>query len=207
MNNIRKFAALVLMAGVCAAPLAFMSDSAQAQNYPKAGQYYPKAGNYPRAAGKSAPQASSTQSSSVQNSADDSTVSTSKSAVRVKKAGAKSEDKAYYDRYQKTMEAWKTVESEIKGGQRDISTYDSEVLKRNHRNVAVLWCMIHKDYGKTVKRVSDGRTTIENNTTADIKDWMNSLRYLVSAFEEELKSRGLEFDSYETIKKEQGIKG
>ena len=45
MNNIRKFAALALMAGVCAAPLAFMSDSAQAQNYPKAGQYYPKAGN------------------------------------------------------------------------------------------------------------------------------------------------------------------
>ncbi len=207
MNNVRKFAALVLMAGVCAAPLAFMADSAQAQNYPKAGQYYPKAGNYPRAAGKSAPQAASSQSSNVQNSTDDSeAVSSSKDAVRVRRSGAKPEDKMYYDRYQKTMEAWKMVEAEVKGGQRDISTYDVEVLKRNHRNIAVLWCMIHKEYGQTVKRVGDGRSTIENKTTADIREWLGCLYYLVNAFEDELKNRGVEFDSYESIKKEQGVR-
>ena len=205
MNNIRKFAALALMAGVCAAPLAFMSDSAQAQNYPKAGQYYPKAGNYPRAAGKSAPQAAPAQSSSVQNSAESSAVVTNSSS-NAPKAGARNEDKMYYDRYENTMKAWRAVEAEIKGGQRDISTYDGEVLKRNHRNIAVLWCMIHKEYSQSVKRIDQGRSTLSKQAVTDIRDWMGSLYYLVNAFEDELKSRGLEFDSYESIKREQGVR-
>lgn len=205
MNNFRKFAALVLMAGVCAAPLAFMADSAQAQNYPKAGQYYPKAGNYPRAAGKSAPQAASSQSSNVQNSSDNSAVVNSSSSA-APKAGARSEDKMYYDRYENTMKAWKAVEAEVKGGQRDISAYDGEVLKRNHRNIAVLWCMIHKEYNQTVKRIDQGRSTLSKQAVTDIRDWMGTLYYLVNAFEDELKSRGVEFDSYESIKKEQGVR-
>lgn len=205
MNNIRKFAALALMAGVCAAPLAFMSDSAQAQNYPKAGQYYPKAGNYPRAAGKSAPQAVPAQSSSVQNSAESSAV-VNNSSSNAPKAGARNEDKMYYDRYENTMKAWRAVEAEIKGGQRDISTYDGEVLKRNHRNIAVLWCMIHKEYSQSVKRIDQGRSTLSKQAVTDIRDWMGSLYYLVNAFEDELKSRGLEFDSYESIKREQGVR-
>lgn len=205
MNNIRKFAALALMAGVCAAPLAFMSDSAQAQNYPKAGQYYPKAGNYPRAAGKSAPQAAPAQSSSVQNSAASSAV-VNNSSSNAPKAGARNEDKMYYDRYENTMKAWRAVEAEIKGGQRDISTYDGEVLKRNHRNIAVLWCMIHKEYSQSVKRIDQGRSTLSKQAVTDIRDWMGSLYYLVNAFEDELKSRGLEFDSYESIKREQGVR-
>lgn len=207
MNNVRKLIAFTLLAGVCAAPLAFMSDSAQAQDYPKAGQYYPKAGNYPRAAGKSAPQAAPAQSSDVQNSADSSAiVNHQKDAVRMKKSGVKPEDKMYYDRYQNTMDAWKTVEAEVRGGQRDLSTYDGEVLKRNHRNIAVLWCMIHKEFNKTVERVSNGRSTIEDKTVTDIRDWMGSLYFLVNAFEDELKNRGLEFDSYESIKREQGVR-
>ncbi len=204
MNNIRKFAALVLISGVCAAPLAFMADSAQAQNYPKAGQYYPKAGNYPRAAGKSAPQAAPSQSSDVQSS--DSSTAVTSSSSNAPKAGARNEDKVYYDRYENTMKAWSAVEAEVRGGQRDISTYDSEVLKKNHRNIAVLWCMIHKDYNKTVKRIDQGRSTLSKQAVTDIRDWMGSLYYLVNAFEEELKSRGLEFDSYESIKKEQGVR-
>lgn len=205
MNNIRKFAALVLMAGVCAAPLAFMSSSAQAQNYPKAGQYYPKAGNYPRAAGKSAPQAAPAQPSNVQNSSE-SSAAVNNSSSNAPKAGARNEDKMYYDRYENTMKAWRAVEAEIKGGQRDISTYDGEVLKRNHRNIAVLWCMIHKEYNQSVKRIDQGRSTLSKQAVTDIRDWMGSLYYLVNAFEEELKSRGLEFDSYESIKREQGVR-
>ncbi len=207
MNNLHKFAALSLMVGIWAAPSIFMSDSAQAQDYPKAGQYYPKGGNYPRAAGKSAPQAAPTQSSTVQNSTDDSAVvSGRKDAVRVRKAGVKAEDQTYYDRYQNTMEAWNTIRNEIGGGQRDITTYDSEVLMKNHRNVALLWCKLHKDFKKTVERVSDGKTTIEDKTVQDIRNWLGCLYDVVNSFESELKSRGLEFDSYEKIKKEQGIK-
>ena len=209
MNNFRKFVMFALLMGVCVAPFAFTSGSAQAQDYPKAGQYYPKAGNYPRAAGKSAPQTAATQTQSSNGQSSDNSsanVSGSTDAVRVRRAGAKPEDKMYYDRYQKTMEAWQTVEAEIKGGQREIASYDSEVLKKNHRNIAVLWCMIHKEFNKTVTRVSNGRSTIEDKTVQDIRNWEGSLRYLITSFEEELKSRNVEFDSYESIKREQGVK-
>ena len=207
MNNLRKFVMFTLLMGVCAAPFAFTVSSAQAQDYPKAGQYYPKAGNYPRAAGKSAPQAAPAQSSGVENSSDKSVGTSGRTdGVRIRRAGAKPEDKMYYDRYQKTMEAWQTVEAEIKGGQRELASYDGEVLKKNHRNIAVLWCMLHKEFNQTVKRASDGHSTIEDKTMQDIREWEGSLRYLIDSFEEELKSRGLEFDSYESIKREQGVR-
>lgn len=204
MNNFRKFIMFALLMGVCVAPFTFTSGSAQAQDYPKAGQYYPKAGNYPRAAGKSAPQtaATQTQSSGSQNAASVNDQLTTSAP----KAGARSEDKMYYDRYQNTMKAWSTVEAEVKGGQRELASYDSEVLKKNHRNVAVLWCMMHKEFKQTVKRAESGRSSVSTQAYTDITNWLGSLYFLTNAFEEELKSRNVEFDSYESIKREQGVK-
>ncbi|MGM9998899.1 MAG: hypothetical protein ACI38Q_05855 [Candidatus Bruticola sp.] len=198
MNNIHKFVAVALFVGVCAAPLSFMSATAQAQNYPKAGQYYPKSSSYPKSAGKSAPQ-------TVEN-ADGQTTETMNSAPGSNKSQSRSEDNLFYNRYGKTVKAWQVVEGEIRGGQRDLSSYEDEVLKRNHRNLAVLWCMLYKDLVSTQEHVSRNQSTLSDKAFKDIRSWLGSLYFLVNTFEDEMKSRNFEFDSYESIKREQGVK-
>ncbi|MGM9993018.1 MAG: hypothetical protein ACI376_09305 [Candidatus Bruticola sp.] len=191
MNNMRKFVALALFAGVCAVPLSFMSDSAQAQNYPKAGQYYPKASAYPKSAGKTA-----TNDSEVTNE-----------QVNVESnSSSRSEDTRFYKRYEKVIKAWQTVEGEIRGGQRSLSNYEDEVLKRNHHNIAVLWCMLYKDLTVAQEHVGKGQSTLSDKAFEDIRSWLGSLYFLVNTFEDEMNGRNLEFDSYAFIKREQGVR-